>query len=157
MNRLSESVEHCQQALKNGRKAQRQSNQKSKSAVLPVLDDLLKKGIVDGRIDPFCRHIVSQDGSLRNDGGAVFPRKRSCVWSGCATMWKARFRIMTPLQEKREALCACRVSTETGFQSKRRVSCCDKILTKRSLHKMEASLRRDNTKKGPKDNGFRTF
>ena len=72
MNRLSESVEHYQQALKNGRKAQRQSKQKSKSTVLPVLDDLLKKGIVDGRIDPFYRHIVSQDGSLRNDGGAVF-------------------------------------------------------------------------------------
>ena len=38
-----------------------------------ALAELLKSGIVDGSIDPFCRHIVSQDGKIRNDGSTVFP------------------------------------------------------------------------------------
>ena len=30
--------------------------------------EMLKRGIVDGTIDPFRRKILSQDGSIRNDG-----------------------------------------------------------------------------------------
>ena len=33
---------------------------------------ILRKGIIDGSIDPFCRRIVSQDGTVRNDGTKVF-------------------------------------------------------------------------------------
>ncbi|MGN0999905.1 MAG: BMP family ABC transporter substrate-binding protein [Faecousia sp.] len=32
----------------------------------------LRQGVIDGQIDPFCRRIVSQDGTLRNDGSLHF-------------------------------------------------------------------------------------
>ena len=32
------------------------------------LVDILRKGVTDGTIDPFCRFILSQDGAVRNDG-----------------------------------------------------------------------------------------
>ena len=37
-----------------------------------ALTELLKRGIVDGTIDPFRRKIVSQDGVVRNDGSNAF-------------------------------------------------------------------------------------
>lgn len=37
-----------------------------------TLAELLRKGIVDGRIDPFARRIVAQDGSVKNDGTHTF-------------------------------------------------------------------------------------
>lgn len=36
------------------------------------LAEMLKNGIISGSIDPFCRLIHSQDGTLRNDGRTVF-------------------------------------------------------------------------------------
>lgn len=36
-----------------------------------ALAELLKNGIVDGSIDPFCCHITSQDGIVRNDGNSI--------------------------------------------------------------------------------------
>jgi len=40
-----------------------------------VLAEILKNGIVNGNIDPFSRHIVSQNGMLRNDGSTSFSPK----------------------------------------------------------------------------------
>ena len=37
-----------------------------------ALTEFLKRGIVDGTIDPFRRKITSQDGVIRNDGSSVF-------------------------------------------------------------------------------------
>lgn len=37
-----------------------------------ALAEMLKNGIINGSIDPFRRPIYSQDGTLRNDGNAVF-------------------------------------------------------------------------------------
>ena len=38
-----------------------------------MLAEFLKKGIINGSIDPFLREIYSQDGILRNDGTATLP------------------------------------------------------------------------------------
>jgi hypothetical protein len=35
---------------------------------LLTLAQILRKGLIDGSIDPFRRHIVAQDGSVKNDG-----------------------------------------------------------------------------------------
>ena len=39
---------------------------------LLTLAQILRKGLIDGSIDPFRRHIVAQDGSVKNDGSRTF-------------------------------------------------------------------------------------